>query len=29
MEVTITDQAREWIRSKGGGAVVDLIACST
>ncbi len=29
MDIAITDQAQEWIRAKGGAAVVDMTACST
>ena len=29
MELTITDQARDWIIAKGGNAAIDLVAYST
>ena len=29
MDLSITDNARNWIRTKGGAAAVDLLACST
>ena len=29
MNVTVTDEAREMIKAKGGAAAVDLISCST
>ena len=29
MNVTISDEARAWIKAKGGEAVVDLVGCTT
>ena len=29
MDVVVTDEARDWIKAKGGAAVVDVVACTT
>ena len=29
MKVTLSEEARDWIRTRGGGAAVDLVACGS
>ena len=29
MDIMITDEAREWIRAKGGAAAVDMVSYAT